>query len=52
MSATVPGKVAWGCRICKTATTELGKCGNCQQEDVCPDCWMTSRCCAQLEVSE
>lgn len=38
-------KTAKRCRCC-SEQGELGTCGDCQLDHVCPDCWREQRCCA------
>ena len=34
------------CRFC-SEQGELGTCGTCQLDEVCPDCWAIGKCCAR-----
>lgn len=34
------------CRFC-SERGELGTCGTCQLDDVCPDCFAIGKCCAR-----
>ena len=34
------------CNVCNELVNELGTCGDCRHERVCPECWQAQECCA------